>query len=204
MLWTPNQARRLRSDDHWLICFTSKAILLLALLLSFPALATNEWAYSDYWGVSGWRQLPNIPTVELKIEKLTNDRALLSWVFDAPPSNNYTEIVLQTTIDPSVTGGWTTVTNPTLYFPTTSGVYRFVEVRMSDSQRFFRLAGIETNYFPVFSFAIFHDGQLEFTQTAPLQIRGKTGSGRERCQPFQVLRGFSGHQARRKHNSCAA
>lgn len=179
MLWTPNQARRLRSDDHWLNYYFSEAILALVLLFSYPALATNEWTYNDYWGLSGWKQLPNLLTADLRLLKSSSNNFWVAWKIDAPPNNNDAGVILQTTTNLSVANEWTTVTNEPVIFPSTGD--RSVILPFSDPQRFFRLVATETNVFPVFSFAIFHAGQLEFTQTAPLQIRGRTHANGPIC-----------------------
>lgn len=178
MLWTPNQARRLRSDDHWLICFTNKAILLLALLLSLPALATNEWTYNEYWGISGWRQMPNLLTGTLQIVK-TGDNVRISFPNGGPIPTNDFSVVLQTTTNLALEGEWTTVTNKATTIPY-SGI-NTVTLPAEDPQRFFRFVLTETNRFPVFEFAIFHAGQLEFTQTSSLQIRGRTHANGPIC-----------------------
>lgn len=179
MLWTLNQARRLGSDDHWLNHCLGKAILFLALLLSSPALATDDWAYSDYWGLNGWKQLPDLATVPLNIAKSSGNGITLSWVIDAPPNTNDAGVFLQTTTNLSSEGEWTVVTNSPQIFPDTG--HRSALLPMTDPQRFFRLIAVETNGFPVFSFAIFHAGQLEFTWTPSLRIRGRTHANGPIC-----------------------
>lgn len=180
MLWTLNQARRLRSDDHWLNHYWGKAIFALVLLFSFPTLATNAWtyAYNDYWGVSGWRQLPNLLTPTLEIVKNGNSVAI-SFPNGSPIPTNDFRVVLQTTTSLSPESEWTTVTNVPTTIPY-SGIST-VTLPADEPQRFFRFAVVETNRFPIFQFAIFYDGQLEFTQSAPLSIRGRTHANGPIC-----------------------
>lgn len=178
MLWTINPARRLRSDDQRLKHFWGKAIFALALLFSIPASATNEWIYNDYWGVSGWRQVPNLLTPTLAIAR-TGNTVAISFPNGSPIPTNDFSVVLQTTTSLSPDSEWTTVTNAPTTIPY-SGIST-VTLPAEDSQQFFRFAVVETNRFPVFGFTIFHAGQLEFTQTGLLQVKGRTHANGPIC-----------------------
>lgn len=179
MLWTPNQVRRLCSDDHWLICLTGKSILLLTLLLSSPALATNEWTYHDYWSVYGWKQLPDLLTADLRLFKSSGNNHTVAWRIDAPPNNDNAGAILQTSTNLAEEGSWTTVTNAPVIFPSTGD--RSVTLPFTEPQRFFRLMAIETNWFPIFGFAIFYNDQLEFTQSPSLTINGRVHANGKIC-----------------------
>lgn len=173
-----SRSRRLRFNANPLTSLTAGLFLFLILTCPFIARAGAEWALHDYWGVNGWTQLPNLPPVELQITN-TGENVRVFWSYAGPPDTNLCYAVLQTTTNLQSDGIWTSASNrPVIFFSSGSGT---MTVPAKDEQRFFRLMAQERSRIPVFSFAIFYDGQLEFTQSSPLTIRGRTHANGPIC-----------------------
>lgn len=151
-------------------------VLGLGIMAIFPSTVFSAaiWSYDDYWGINGWRTTNVLAATTLSLEK-TGDTIRLSWPFINPAA----ESAVQTTTELPPTSAWETITNQ----PTTSYIdgIRSLSLSADDPQRFFRLVALQTNWFPVFSFAIFYDTQLEFTQCAPMTINGRTHANGPVC-----------------------
>lgn len=139
-----------------------------------PASAAVVWTHDDYWGVNTWQSTNLLAPTTLSLET-ADGNVRISWPFISPDAGG----ILQTTINLPPVGGWTEVTNEAM----TSYVegIRSISMPANDPQRFFRLVAMQTNWIPVFSFAVFYDAQLEFTQTAPLTVSGRTHANGPIC-----------------------
>jgi hypothetical protein len=154
----------------WWFCVG--AILLALLFAPVLRAQTPIYSYSEYWGVNGWSTAPYLPDTQLQISKVGNTVSVW-W------PHSISNAVLQTTTNLWLQGGWATLTNrPIESVPNNS---RTITMLAQKPQQYFRLAGVATNYLPVFGFAIFHNGQLEFTQGPPLSIRGRTHANGHIC-----------------------
>lgn len=156
------------------------SLLFLAVFSSVAVRAqTLVYGYSDYWGVNGFTLAPYLPDTQLHISH-TNNQVSVSW-----PVWITNAAVLQGTTNLSPGSDWTTLPNQpvesAVYFG--SGVYypHTMTLPAHLDQQYFRLAGAGTVRLPVFSFAIFHNDQLEFTQTASLTVRGRVHANGSIC-----------------------
>ena len=137
-------------------------------LLPLPAVAQlgplGTYALHPYWGVGVWTTPGYLPETLLQLSK-TDSIVGISWPYST------SNAVLQTTTSLSPTQEWIAVTNQ----PVESGANekRTVTLATTNDQQFFRLCGLETNRIPVFEFAIFYDGVLEFSTGNTMFINGR-------------------------------
>lgn len=127
---------------------------------SFAQLPTFE--QHPFWGVGTFTSIGYLPPTELGI---SNSAGSVSVWWPQSTSN----AVLQTSA--SLSEVWSTVTNQ----PVNDAIHntRTVTVAAADQQQFFRLSGPETNRIPVFEFAIFYNGTLEFSTAPNMTVNGR-------------------------------
>lgn len=140
---------------------------------------TPVYSHSEYWGVAGWNTEPHLEETQLQISN-TNNQVNLWW-----PAEITNAAVIQTTTDLSSESEWTTLPNQPIESASysSSGVFykHAMTVAPQFDQQYFRLTGVGTAHLPVFSFAIFYNDQLEFTQSPPLTIRGRVHANGPIC-----------------------
>ena len=174
-----NNQQRLSFKNSRMVSFGVAMLLTLFFTPTLRAQSNPVYSYSDYWGMNGFNTPPYLPDIQLQISK-TGNLVSVSW-----PSWNTNAAVLQTTTNLSLGNNWTTLPNQPVESATyyTSGVYyaRSMAVLPQFDRQFFRLTGVGTVRLPVFSFAIFYNDQLEFTQTAPLNVQGRVHANGPIC-----------------------
>ena len=166
--------RLLFSKNSGLVSFC--AAILLAHLFT-PALRAQlllpVYSYVDYWKINGFLSAPyQQPFVPLQISKNGNF-VNVWWPY------SISNVVLQATTDPSSGNNWVSLTNQPVESVTNDT--RTVTLLPQFDKQYFRLMGVGTVQIPIFGFAIFCNGQLEFTQCPPLTILGRTHANGTIC-----------------------
>jgi hypothetical protein len=140
---------------------------------------TPVYSHSEYWGVAGWNTEPHLEETQLQISN-TNNQVNLWW-----PAGITNAAVIQATTNLSAESEWTTLPNQPIesagYFGAGVIYQHKMTVVPQFDQQYFRLVAVGTTRLPVFSFAIFYNDQLEFTQSPPLTIRGRVHANGPIC-----------------------
>ena len=159
----------------WLCGLLCLTIFPLATLRA----QTPVYSHNEYWGVAGWNTEPHLEETQLQISN-TNNQVNLWW-----PAGITNAAVIQATTDLSAESEWTTLPNQPIESAGYSGAGVIYQHKMTVvpqfDQQYFRLTGVGTARLPVFSFAIFYNDQLEFTQSPPLTIRGRVHANGPIC-----------------------
>jgi hypothetical protein len=127
---------------------------------------TSGFESNVFWGVSMLCTTPALPPATLGITKL-GDTVKLSWPVIGSDSFSTSNYVVDTKAD--VTAPWTFLSPRA----TPSGDEMAATLPASNDQKFFRLRAPDHCLGPVFQFAVFYDGLLEFSSAPTWTIEGR-------------------------------
>jgi hypothetical protein len=137
-------------------------LVALPMLLLAPPVAAQVFTSNEFWGVYMYYMPANLPSPVLQVAA-TNDNVSLSW----PISGS--NFVVQTTGDLTQSGAWTNASAA----PDLAGDAATVTMPVTNAQQFFRLKGPYNGIIPIFEFAVFYNGLLEFSTCPTWTVGGR-------------------------------
>lgn len=144
------------------------AAAIVSLCCHPTSAQTSVYESNSFWGVNMLCSTPALPPTALNIAPSAG-AVTLSWPVTGSNSFSSSNYVLDVTTDASVSDSWSFVSPPA----TLSGDEMVATLPATNDQQFFRLRAPDHCRAPVFQFAVFYDGLLEFSSISTWLSTGR-------------------------------